>query len=74
MKHFAFVDGQVIGAASWGEFSNLPIGTITYSPLDLFDPWCKLTGGKHGGGWVAITVLDAPPEFKVQLLLLGVSL
>ena len=70
-KHYAFVNGEVIEAASWRELvPSLRKGVLTYSPRDSSTTWCRITGDR--GEWVFFPAEEVPPEFKLQLLLLGV--
>lgn len=70
MKHYAFVDGQVIGPVLWEAVSGLPVGTFTCTPHDKDTTWCRLTS--ITGNWKVLPLQEVSPEFRMQLLLLGV--
>lgn len=71
-KHYAFVDGKILATDSWYDFKNHPAGTVTYSPLDVENPWCRfLMNSKH---WEPLDFSEVPSEFKVHLLLMGVPM
>lgn len=70
-KHYAFVDGMVIESDSWRELTrSLRVGTPTFSPRDSSMTWCRIVG--EYGKWAFLPAEEVPPEFKLQLLLLGV--
>ena len=73
LHHYVFVNGEVLGMRYWSEARKYPAGTCTYSPTDSeSDKWCQLTG--EGTHWDSLEPEDVPPQFKVQLLLLGVPI
>jgi hypothetical protein len=71
MRHYFFIQGQVVVFTAWPDAAGFPHFTYFYSPDDSKAAQWGYT--RHDTSWRTAVLEEVPPAFRTQLLLLGVT-